>query len=411
MIEIHVLVGLALAGADESSFPPNLLFVSKVGASQISVFDGSEDSTLETETETDSPFGVVFGPDGLLYIADGATGRVLAFGPGGDLKKTIGEDSGLIEPRDIAFGPGGDIYVSSATGAPLTIFDAAGKFKYTIAEKHGVLRAEGVAVTPNGHIFLASQRDDVIFEFDPSGQVIDRIGVDLGLDDPIGIALGRDGNLYVASENSHEVVVFSGAGEVVARFGPEFGLELPIDLTFGPDDRLYVTALNQGLVHVFTLHELEVTAHSTLDAPGMPTFLTFSPFREKIEVSGGLTSPGNFENDYSELGMLSYAPGSTSLFITLPESNFEEGNLASVFGTNVFVFSGTEARTDASSTKRQFLGQQVPSFESTVPAATIGFRIVTTLESAGFHAVSKVKGSFDCSWKGSIFRGEARTKN
>lgn len=411
MIDIHVFLALAFAGADEPSFPPNLLFVSKIGSSEISVFDGSEESSLETETATTSPFGVVFGPDGLLYIADGATGRVLVFGPGGDLKKSIGEDSGLIEPRGIAFGPGGDLYVSSAIGAPLTVFDAAGKFKYTIAEQLGVLRAEGVVVTPNGHILVASQRDDAIFEFDPSGQVIRRIGVDLGLDDPIGIALSRDGNLYVASENTHEVVVFSGAGEVVARFGPEFGLELPIDLTFGPDDRLYVTALYQGLVHVFTLDDLVVTGHSTLDAPGMPTFLTFSPFRAKVEVSGSLTSPGSFANDHSELGTLSYAPGSTSLFITLAESNLEEGNLASVFGTNVFVFAGSEARAEDSSTKRQYFGQQVPSFKSTAPAAMIGSRLVTTLDPAGFHAVSKVKGSFDCSAKGSIFNGEVRTKN
>lgn len=403
-----ILEALALiVGASEPTFPPNRLFVSQIGSTSIEVHDLSGGVAPFSVTESFGiPFGLAFGPDGLLYVADGDVDRIRVYDAEGTLKKTIGDDSPLVDPRCITFGPGGEIYVSSATGDPLTVFSKEGSFLRTIGTQFGWLRAEGVLVTPNGHVFVASQRDDQVYEFDPSGAVVDRIGTESGLDDPIGLALGRDGNLFVASENTHEVIAFAPDGSVAFRFGPEFGLQMPIDLEFGPDDRLYVVCFDPNEVHAFTLFDSKVTAHETISVPGNPGFLAFSPFRLELELDGDLTQPGQFDKGITEKGSLSYAPGAGTIFVTLKPDSL----IASALGSEVFVFSGSDARVEEFATKRQFVGQQVPSFESNAPSATTGLKITTATDSHGSHQVKKARGTFDGSRKGSIFRGELRSK-
>lgn len=405
---IPILPTLVLvAGAGDAAFPPNRLFVSQIGQQSIAIHDPSgASSTFAPASSLGVPFGIAFGPDGAMYVADGESDRVLVFDAAGSLLDTIGADGELVDPRCITFGPGGEIYVSSATGVPLTVFSKDGTFDRTIGAQFGVLRAEGVLVTPNGHVFVASQRDDQVYEFDPSGAVVDRVGGNSGLDDPIGLALGRDGNLYVASENTHEVIVYAPDGGVAFRFGPEFGLQMPIDLEFGPDDRLYVVCFDPNLVHVFTVHETKVTAHTTIAVPGNPGFLAFSPFHKKAELEGDLTRPGEFAKGLAEKCRLTYAPGAGTIFVTLDPGS----TIAAALGSEVFVFAGADARVQSLATKRQFVGQQVPSFESDAPSATIGMRIVTQPDPFGSHEVMKSRGSFDASLKGSIFRGEIRTK-
>jgi hypothetical protein len=75
------------------------------------------------------PRGIVFGPDGMLYVASplnfqtGLGGAVLRFNPDGSFDKVIIEDAGgpasLNRPEGIVFGPDdGNLYVTSFRAAP-----------------------------------------------------------------------------------------------------------------------------------------------------------------------------------------------------------------------------------------------------------------------------------------------------
>ena len=87
--------------------------------------------------------GVVFGPDGLVYIAvrslnkDGLGGAVLQFQPDGTYQGALIDDDGgfghLNRPEGLVFGPDGLLYVTSFSAAPgdtdaIRVYGANGAF-------------------------------------------------------------------------------------------------------------------------------------------------------------------------------------------------------------------------------------------------------------------------------------------
>lgn len=111
-----------------------------------------------------APMGMLFGPDGDLYVASGgATDTVLRYdGQTGAFIDTFVTDGsgGLNQPASLAFGSDGHLYVSSAA-------------------TDSILRYDG----PTGAFIDA-------FVASGSG----------GLEEPHGLVFGPDGNLYVCSD-------------------------------------------------------------------------------------------------------------------------------------------------------------------------------------------------------------------
>ena len=221
---------------------------------------------LTNPMSTGGGLGIVFGPDGNLYVTSGGisappeSSTVLRF------SGTTGEfidafvppgSGGLKGPRGLVFGPDGNVYVNSSTSGPGT-----------------VLRYDGMTGA-----FL-----DV---FVPAGS--NPFGV-TGSGAPRGLVFGPDRNLYVsynwgATADLHSSILrYDGTtGAFLDAFVSEGsgGLYDATGVFFGPDDNLYVRSATQqgGLGGPSAVLRYDGTTGTFIDQ--------FVPFQ-----SGGLSCNG-----------------------------------------------------------------------------------------------------------------------
>ncbi len=217
-IQVLVIVLMSVLGAVGMSAQASDLLVGSFNSHDILRYDqqtGSFINQFANNVELENPAGMVFGPDGHLYVAGQKNGNVVRFD--GQTGTFIDEfvlpgDGGLFLPTFLTFGPDGNLYVSSFTDQVLRFNGTTGAFMDVFAEGHG-------------------------------------------LDDPFGMAFGPDGNFYVASFRSDEVLRFDGATgafiDVFASasssgFPPSGSFTFPSALVFGPDQQLYVV-LNSSI--------------------------------------------------------------------------------------------------------------------------------------------------------------------
>jgi hypothetical protein len=128
------------------------------------------------------PRGVVFGPDGLLYVStrdftNGLGGTVLRFSADGKSEVFIDDKGGpvhLNRPDGLVFGPDGCLYVTSFQAAPgdtdsIRIYDAQGAFVSLIPLLNGTPRAyaQSLLFGPGGSLFVPIYNPGEVRRYDP----------------------------------------------------------------------------------------------------------------------------------------------------------------------------------------------------------------------------------------------------
>ncbi len=203
-----------------------------------------------------APMGLLFGPDGNLYIASGgATDTVLRYdGQTGAFIDTFVTDGsgGLNQPASLAFGSDGHLYVSSIATASILRYDGlTGAFidAFVASGSGGLVEPHGLLFGPDGNLYVCN---DIMVEADvlrydgQTGAFIDvfALGADFGLYENVALEFGPDGNLYVTSAHPGKVVRYDGTSgapiDVFVSPGSG-GLEDPTGLRFGPDGNLYLS--------------------------------------------------------------------------------------------------------------------------------------------------------------------------
>jgi hypothetical protein len=96
------------------------------------------------------PTGLVFGPNGNLFVASESTFSVLEYnGTTGAFVRTFTSGGGPVFPFGLAFGPSGDLFVSSvANNLVLEYNGTTGAFVRTIPSRGGLDLPTGLAFGP-----------------------------------------------------------------------------------------------------------------------------------------------------------------------------------------------------------------------------------------------------------------------
>ncbi|WP_178119042.1 hypothetical protein [Pseudomonas akapageensis] len=215
-----------------------------------------------------APFGIVREafPEKVLYVASSVSshgnspGKLLTYNSNGAFLASFRSVSshGDFHPRGIVFGPDGLVYVSvqslkkDGLGGEVMRFAADGKFIGTfISDKGGVgqlNRPEGLVFGPDGRLYVTSIRansndTDSIRIYDQTGKFVDKINLyEPGKDRVFAQALlfGPERKLFVPITNTGEVRRYDVASKQYLLFVPPARsggqLREPWYLTFGATD-------------------------------------------------------------------------------------------------------------------------------------------------------------------------------
>ena len=183
--------------------------------------------------------GILFGPDGKLYIASVLTPAIAVMDPeSGEIEKRLGPDQGVKGPDDLAFGPDGSLYWTDIVYGEVSRLTPDGVATVVADLGPGV---NPITFSDDGRLFVSQCFfDDKLYELDPTGAreprlITDQLGPGCGLN---GMDWGPDGFLYGPRWFQGEVVrVNVETGEfhtVVDGFG------VPAAVKFDSQGRLHV---------------------------------------------------------------------------------------------------------------------------------------------------------------------------
>lgn len=187
--------------------------------------------------------GVMFGPDGSLWVASVFANSLFGLDPDtGQLVGLVGPESGVATPDDLAFGPDGSVYWTAIVSGEVGRRTPDG----TVTTQMVAPGVNPITFSDDGRLFVALDfYGDGLYELDPDLEdpprlIIETLGFLNGMD------WGPDGFLYGPIWTLHQVVrvdVDSGELTVVAD---DFGL--PGAVKFDSQGRLHALDTLRGEV-------------------------------------------------------------------------------------------------------------------------------------------------------------------
>lgn len=416
MKSIHVITSLALLLAASGSASAQALPVSfKAGNVIVNNPDTSTlkeylpDGTFVREFGFDSDLGqaeqIVFGPNGVAYVACYSPGKILMYdGNGAQIDEIIDPD--VTSGRGLALSSRG-IYATSYTSDRIAEFDFNGFKLRAFGSGTALDSPVGIAVGPNGNIFTGSIAGKVVHEFDVDGGWLRSFGAS---DQPhcTGLARGPDGTLWVGSYQDGSIMRFDADGLKLSEvtFGGN-GVEF---FSFAADGNLMMS-------NGFSISHFDANGGVQVGfGGGHSTGGAAVPFRFKAQLTGVISETGEAARkiNLKKHVAMTYWPANGALSIQLEpvqQSDVTPQMLDAyeLLKTTVMVFHGDESRATPTTKARTFVGSYVPpkSMENGLGSVSVG---MTGKVVNGLWRPTKGSGSFNFSRNGKTFRGSIKTK-
>jgi sugar lactone lactonase YvrE len=292
MISRHLIAitFLALVAACDSGQPPEQ-------ADEAAAQSGPSLTILASGAEIAGANGILFSPDGLLYIASVIGSNITIIDPGsGSIINQLDATDGVIGPDDLAFAEDGSYFWTSILTGEVGGFNADGEKVIAAQLGPGV---NPITFSDDGRLFVSQCFFGTnLYEVDPKGKqparlISDELGPGCGLN---GMDWGPDDRLYGPRWFTGEIVSFNvddNSMRVEAT-----GFVTPAAVKFDNTGQLHV--LDTGSGEVIKLDKDQKTVVATL-TPGLDNFafdknnqLFVSSFTDgfvkRVEADGSLTT-------------------------------------------------------------------------------------------------------------------------
>jgi DNA-binding beta-propeller fold protein YncE len=183
-----------------------------------------------------SPHDLARDAVGNLYVAETGADRIAKITPDGAVTTYIDE---LESPVDLEFAPDGDLWVCQLTGKVLAF--SPQRRPRVVAELDG---PHGLAFDKSGVVYINDWRGNKVVKLETG-----RVRRFASVAGPVGLAIAPSGDLYVAQPQAHQVsrITPDGRRSDFAR-----GLDEPRDPVFDAQGNLYIAETLAGRILVFS---------------------------------------------------------------------------------------------------------------------------------------------------------------
>lgn len=234
----------------------------------------SGDGGLATDAKFSIPAGVATSADGTVYVSDRITNHVRKIDPQGTITRFAGTgvpgaagdgglaiDAQLSGPRHLDLGPDGSVYVVDGAGTRIRRVTPDGSIETVYVDESA--RIYGLSVSAAGTVFFTDQNVGVLqLESDGKTMLIAGGGLDnadgipaleFAFDSPFGVLASASGNILVTDRSLHRVFSIDPSGMINTLVGGGNGtfedgvpalqapLVAPIDIAENADGDLFIT--------------------------------------------------------------------------------------------------------------------------------------------------------------------------
>lgn len=233
---------------------------------------------IETITVGGSPVSIAINNLNQIFIGDGESGVISKMESNGALTEFY---SGCVFPSSMTFSPEGILYVVDGKSQKVIALDVSANIIQTIGVGTLVFPSEIVYDSRNSRILVAEHGGFgpgvgmsglpvcKIWKFDLNGVLqgsFASAGNGNGQFYRIqGMAVGKCGNLYVCDPFQGNITVFNESNVFVTRFG-QYGtqageLNVPLDVLFDSQERIIVASMNNGALELFNVADTLPTSN------------------------------------------------------------------------------------------------------------------------------------------------------